>query len=72
MWENKQSVLSQGLNLQMFLRDAKQAEVMLSQQVNSRACAAKAHLPQQTCGSLIARQVQKALDVGTPILIAMA
>lgn len=34
MWENRQALLSQGLNLQMFLRDAKQAEVMLSQQDN--------------------------------------
>uniref|UniRef100_A0A915D0N2 Uncharacterized protein n=2 Tax=Ditylenchus dipsaci TaxID=166011 RepID=A0A915D0N2_9BILA len=34
MWENRQHMLSQGLNLQMFLRDAKQAEVMLSQQEN--------------------------------------
>ncbi|KAI6219065.1 Spectrin beta chain [Aphelenchoides besseyi] len=34
MWENRQHMLSQGLNLQMFLRDAKQAEVMLSQQDN--------------------------------------
>ncbi|CAD6199906.1 unnamed protein product [Caenorhabditis auriculariae] len=34
MWENRQHLLSQGLNLQMFLRDAKQAEVMLSQQEN--------------------------------------
>ncbi len=34
MWENRQHMLSQGLNLQMFLRDAKQAEVLLSQQEN--------------------------------------
>ncbi|EJW70069.1 hypothetical protein WUBG_19024, partial [Wuchereria bancrofti] len=37
MWDNRQHLLSQGLNLQatrMFLRDAKQAEVMLSQQEN--------------------------------------
>ncbi|TKR87947.1 hypothetical protein L596_012272 [Steinernema carpocapsae] len=34
MWENRQHLLSQGLNLQMFLRDAKQAEVTLSQQEN--------------------------------------
>lgn len=34
MWDNRQDLLSQGLNLQMFLRDAKQAEVMLSQQEN--------------------------------------
>ncbi|CAD5231758.1 unnamed protein product [Bursaphelenchus xylophilus] len=34
MWDNRQHMLSQGLNLQMFLRDAKQAEVMLSQQEN--------------------------------------
>uniref|UniRef100_A0A158R574 Spectrin beta chain n=1 Tax=Syphacia muris TaxID=451379 RepID=A0A158R574_9BILA len=34
MWDNRQNLLSQGLNLQMFLRDAKQAEVMLSQQEN--------------------------------------
>ncbi|XP_065563390.1 spectrin beta chain-like isoform X3 [Artemia franciscana] len=32
MWENRQQLLSQSLNLQMFLRDAKQAEVCLSQQ----------------------------------------
>ncbi|XP_046383490.1 spectrin beta chain isoform X6 [Ischnura elegans] len=32
MWENRQQLLSQSLNLQMFLRDAKQAEVLLSQQ----------------------------------------
>lgn len=38
MWENRQSLLSQGLNLQMFLRDAKQAEVMLSQQDNYMVC----------------------------------
>lgn len=38
MWENRQTLLSQGLNLQMFLRDAKQAEVMLSQQDNYLVC----------------------------------
>lgn len=32
--QNRQNLLSQGLNLQMFLRDAKQAEVMLSRQDN--------------------------------------
>ncbi|XP_023337071.1 spectrin beta chain isoform X7 [Eurytemora carolleeae] len=32
MWENRQSLLSQSLSLQMFNRDAKQAEVLLSQQ----------------------------------------
>lgn len=32
MWENRQELLSQNLNLQMFLRDAKQAEVTLNQQ----------------------------------------
>lgn len=32
MWENRQKHLSESLNLQMFLRDAKQAEVLLSQQ----------------------------------------
>lgn len=32
MWENRQQLLSQSLNLQMFLRDAKQAEVILNQQ----------------------------------------
>lgn len=32
MWENKKQLLSQGLNLQMFQRDGKQAEVLLSQQ----------------------------------------
>nr|XP_027207988.1 spectrin beta chain-like isoform X11 [Penaeus vannamei] len=32
MWENRQELLSQSLNLQMFLRDAKQGEVLLSQQ----------------------------------------
>merc|ERR1719410_2301265 len=32
MWENRQSLLSQSLNLQMFNRDAKQAEVLLSSQ----------------------------------------
>ncbi|CAG5119810.1 unnamed protein product, partial [Candidula unifasciata] len=34
MWENRQQLLSQSLSLQMFLRDAKQAEVLLSQQDN--------------------------------------
>lgn len=34
MWENRQQLLSQSLNLQMFLRDAKQAEVLLNQQEN--------------------------------------
>merc|ERR1719309_1858918 len=32
MWENRQNLLSQSLNLQMFNRDAKQAEVLLSSQ----------------------------------------
>ncbi|XP_049795155.1 spectrin beta chain isoform X2 [Schistocerca nitens] len=32
MWENRQQLLSQSLNLQMFDRDAKQAEVLLAQQ----------------------------------------
>lgn len=32
MWENRQQLLSQSLNLQMFLRDAKQVEVLLNQQ----------------------------------------
>ncbi|KAL0280603.1 UNVERIFIED_CONTAM: hypothetical protein PYX00_001846 [Menopon gallinae] len=32
MWENRQQLLSQSLNLQMFNRDAKQAEVLLNQQ----------------------------------------
>ncbi|KAK8720528.1 hypothetical protein OTU49_013268 [Cherax quadricarinatus] len=32
MWENRQQLLSQSLNLQMFLRDTKQGEVLLSQQ----------------------------------------
>ncbi|XP_076360233.1 spectrin beta chain-like isoform X3 [Tachypleus tridentatus] len=32
MWENRLQLLSQNLNLQMFLRDAKQAEVLLNQQ----------------------------------------
>jgi spectrin beta len=32
MWENRQTLLSQSLNFQMFNRDAKQAEVLLSQQ----------------------------------------
>jgi hypothetical protein len=34
MWNNKQTLLSQSLNLQMFLCDAKQAQVLLSQQDN--------------------------------------
>ena len=34
MWENRQDLLSQGLRLQIFLRDAKQAEVLLNQQEN--------------------------------------
>lgn len=32
MWENRQQLLSQSLNLQMYNRDAKQAEVLLNQQ----------------------------------------
>lgn len=32
MWENRQQLLSQNLNLQMYMRDAKQAEVLLNQQ----------------------------------------
>ncbi|XP_055345534.1 spectrin beta chain-like isoform X2 [Paramacrobiotus metropolitanus] len=34
MWENRQQLLSQGLNYQVFLRDAKQAEQLLGQQEN--------------------------------------
>jgi spectrin beta len=34
IWENRQEFLSQSLNLQMFLRDSKQAEVLLNQQEN--------------------------------------
>ncbi|KRZ95490.1 Spectrin beta chain [Trichinella sp. T8] len=34
MWDNRQAMLSQALNLQMFLRDAKQAELLLNQQEN--------------------------------------
>ncbi|XP_074602834.1 spectrin beta chain-like isoform X2 [Brevipalpus obovatus] len=34
MWENRQQFLSQNLNLQVFYRDAKQAEVLLSKQEN--------------------------------------
>ncbi|KAK7507079.1 hypothetical protein BaRGS_00001930 [Batillaria attramentaria] len=34
MWENRQQLLSQSLSQQMFLRDAKQAEVLLNQQEN--------------------------------------
>ena len=32
MWENRPSLLSQSLSLQMFNKDAKQGEVLLSQQ----------------------------------------
>lgn len=32
MWENRQMLLSNSLDLQIFLRDAKQAEVLLNQQ----------------------------------------
>jgi spectrin beta len=32
MWENRQDLLSQSMNLQIFMRDARQAEVLLSQQ----------------------------------------
>ena len=32
MWENRQNLFSQSLNLQRFNRDAKQAEVLLSSQ----------------------------------------
>ncbi|KAG1673120.1 Spectrin beta chain [Nymphon striatum] len=32
MWENRQQLLSQSLSLQMFMRDAKQCEVLLNQQ----------------------------------------
>ncbi|KAL1435039.1 hypothetical protein MTO96_001586 [Rhipicephalus appendiculatus] len=32
MWENRQALLSQSLNLQLFQRDTKQAEVLLSRQ----------------------------------------
>lgn len=32
MWENRQQLLSHWLNLQMFHRDARQAEVLLSHQ----------------------------------------
>lgn len=34
MWENRQGLLSQSLSLQVFLRDAIQAEVLLSQEEN--------------------------------------
>ncbi|XP_074603103.1 spectrin beta chain-like [Brevipalpus obovatus] len=34
MWENRQQFLTQNLNLQVFNRDAKQAEVLLSKQEN--------------------------------------
>ncbi|ESN99908.1 hypothetical protein HELRODRAFT_101195 [Helobdella robusta] len=34
MWENKQNLLIQNLNLQMFLRDCKQAEILLGEQEN--------------------------------------
>jgi len=32
MWDNRQDLLSQSMNLQIFMRDARQAEVLLSQQ----------------------------------------
>ena len=32
MWDNRQELLSQSMNYQLFMRDAKQAEVLLSQQ----------------------------------------
>jgi len=32
MWDNRQELLSQSMNLQIFMRDARQAEVLLSQQ----------------------------------------
>ena len=32
MWENRQQLLSESLNLQVFLRDSKQVEVLLNQQ----------------------------------------
>lgn len=32
MWENRQQLLSQSLNLQMYNRDTKQVEVLLNQQ----------------------------------------
>lgn len=32
MWENRQELLSQNMNYQIFMRDAKQAEVLLAQQ----------------------------------------
>ena len=34
MWENQQQLLAQSLNYQVFLRDAKQCEVLLGQQEN--------------------------------------
>ncbi|OQV17845.1 Spectrin beta chain [Hypsibius exemplaris] len=34
MWENRQQLLAQSLNYQVFLRDAKQCEVLLGQQEN--------------------------------------
>jgi spectrin beta len=34
MWENKRNTLLQNLNLQLFLRDARQAEILLSEQDN--------------------------------------
>ncbi|KAK3578499.1 hypothetical protein CHS0354_007749 [Potamilus streckersoni] len=34
MWENRQQLLSQSLNMQMFMRDVKQAEVLLNQHEN--------------------------------------
>ncbi|XP_077537731.1 spectrin beta chain isoform X5 [Haemaphysalis longicornis] len=37
MWENRQALLSQSLNLQLFQRDAKQAEVLLSRQEHQLA-----------------------------------
>ena len=40
MWENRQQHLSQSLNMQMFLRNAKQGEVLLLQQEHylSKVC----------------------------------
>jgi len=32
MWDNRQELLSQSMNYQIFMRDAKQAEVLLAQQ----------------------------------------
>jgi spectrin beta len=34
MWDNKRNQLNQNLNLQLFMRDARQCEVMLSEQDN--------------------------------------